>query len=174
MSKWVDSSNEVIGTRVLNTYLGGNIGDGSSNENVDISNYNKVIYSSQEITELKVPVTIEELDNQINALNNELPPKYIPQYFVVENGRNVQVPEGTPGARTFPFVTEFNPEWAIHKEKTDQLNSQKRVIEALKNPSGILWGVDQRSDVTTTQLMYDIRTVIGLSLIHISEPTRPY
>jgi len=161
MSKWVDSSNEIIGTRVLNTYLGGNIGDGSSNENVDISNYNKVILSSQEITELKVPVTIEELDNQINALNNELPPKYIPQYFVVENGRNIQVPEGTPGARTFPFVTEFNEEWATHKDKTDQLNSQKRVIEALKNPSGILWGVDQRSDATTSQLMYDIRTVIG-------------
>ena len=161
MSKWVDSSNEVIGTRVLNTYLGGNIGDGSDDENVDVSNYNKVILSSQEITELKVPVTIEELDNQINALNNELPPKYIPQYFVVENGRNVQVPEGTPGARTFPFVTEFNDEWAIHKDKTDQLNSQKRVIEALKNPSGILWGVDQRSDATTSQLMYDIRTVIG-------------
>jgi len=161
MSDWISSKNELLGTRVLNTYLTGTVEGNNGEGNVDITDYNKVIFSSQEIKTLATPVTIEDLNNKLNALDNEIPPKYIQRYFIVQNGRQVEVPEGTPGARTLPLLTKFNEEWSIHRNKVNQLNAQKRVIEAIADPGRILWGIDQRSDAFSKQLMYDIRAVIG-------------
>ncbi len=161
MSNWVSSTNDPIGTSVLNTYLTGTVEGNNSEGNVDISNYNKVVFSSQEIKTLATPVTIEDLNNQLNALDNEVPSKFIQRYFVVRDGKKVDVPEGTPGAQTLPFLSKYNEEWGIHKEKVDKLNAQKRVIEAIRNPSGILWGINQRNDAFSNQLMYDIKAVIS-------------
>ena len=161
MSNWVSSTNDPIGTSVLNTYLTGTVEGNNGEGNVDISNYNKVVFSSQEIKTLATPVTIEDLNNQLNALDNEVPSKFIQRYFVVRDGKKVDVPEGTPGAQTLPFLSKYNEEWGIHKEKVDKLNAQKRVIEAIRNPSGILWGINQRNDANSNQLMYDIKAVIG-------------
>ena len=161
MSNWVSSTNDPIGTRVLNTYLTGDLGDGDSEGSVDLSNYNKVIFSSQEIKTLATPVTIDELNNQLNALDNEVPSKFIQRYFILQDGKRIDVPEGTPGAQTLPFLSKYNEEWGIHKEKVDKLNAQKRVIEAIRNPSGILWGINQRNDAFSNQLMYDIKAVIS-------------
>ncbi len=161
MSNWVSTTNDPIGTSVLNTYLTGTVEGNNGEGNVDISNYNKVIFSSQEIKTLATPVTIDELNNQLNALDNEVPSKFIQRYFVVRDGKKVDVPEGTPGAQTLPFLSKYNEEWGIHKEKVDKLNAQKNVIEAIRNPSGILWGINQRNDAFSNQLMYDIKAVIG-------------
>ena len=161
MSNWVSSTNDPIGTSVLNTYLTGTVEGNNGEGNVDISNYNKVIFDSQEIKTLATPVTIDELNNQLNALDNEVPSKFIQRYYITQNGKNIDVPEGTPGAQTLPFLTKYNEEWGIHKEKVDKLNAQKRVIEAIRNPSGILWGINQRNDAFSNQLMYDIKAVIG-------------
>ena len=161
MEDWISTKNEVIGTRVLNTYLTGDLGDGDSEGSVDLTNYNKVIFSSQEIKTLATPVTIEDLNNKLNALDNEIPSKYIQRYFIIQNGKRIDVPEGTPGAQTLPFLTKYNEEWGIHKEQVDKLNAQKRVIQAIAEPGRILWGIDQRSDANSKQLMYDIRAVIG-------------
>jgi len=161
MSDWISSKNEILGTRVLNTYLTGTVEGNNGEGNVDISNYNKVIFDSQEIKTLATPVTIDELNNQLNALDNEVPSKFIQRYFIVQDGKRIDVPEGTPGAQTLPFLSKYNEEWGIHKEKVDKLNAQKRVIEAIRNPSGILWGINQRNDANSNQLMYDIKAVIG-------------
>jgi len=161
MDDWVSTKNEVIGTRVLNTYLTGDLGDGDAEGSVDLTNYNKVIFTSQEIKTLATPVTIDELNNQLNALDNEVPSKFIQRYFIVQDGKKIDVPEGTPGAQTLPFLSKYNEEWGIHKEKVDKLNAQKRVIEAIRNPSGILWGINQRNDAFSNQLMYDIKAVIS-------------
>ena len=161
MNNWISSTNDPIGTSVLNTYLTGDLGDGDSEGSVDLTNYNKVIFSSQEIKSLATPVTIEDLNNQLNALDNEVPSKFIQRYFVVRDGKKVDVPEGTPGAQTLPFLQKYNPAWGIHKEKVDKLNAQKNVIEAIRNPSGILWGINQRNDAFSNQLMYDIKAVIS-------------
>ena len=90
-----------------------------------------------------------------------MPSKFIQRYFIVQDGKRIDVPEGTPGAQTLPFLTKYNEEWGIHKEKVDKLNAQKRVIEAIRNPSGILWGINQRNDANSNQLMYDIKAVIS-------------
>ena len=161
MSDWISSKNEILGTRVLNTYLTGTVEGNNGEGNVDISNYNKVIFDSQEIKTLATPVTIEDLNNQLNALDNEVPSKFIQRYFIVQDGKNIDVPEGTPGAQTLPFLSKYNEEWGIHKEKVDKLNAQKNVIEAIRNHSGILWGINQRNDAFSNQLMYDIKAVIG-------------
>ena len=161
MSDWISSKNELLGTRVLDTYLTGTVEGNKGEGNVDISNYNKVIFDSQEIKTLATPVTIDELNNQLNALDNEVPSKFIQRYFIVQDGKNIDVPEGTPGAQTLPFLSKYNEEWGIHKEKVDKLNAQKNVIEAIRNPSGILWGINQRNDAFSNQLMYDIKAVIG-------------
>ncbi len=161
MENWISSTNEILGTRVLDTYLTGTVEGNNGEGNVDISNYNKVVFSSQEIKTLATPVTIDELNNQLNALDNEVPSKFIQRYFVTRDGKNIDVPEGTPGAQTLPFLTKYNEEWGIHKEKVDKLKAQKRVIEAIRNPSGILWGINQRNDANSNQLMYDIKAVIG-------------
>ena len=161
MSDWISSKNEILGTRVLNTYLTGTVEGNNGEGNVDISNYNKVIFDSQEIKTLATPVTIDELNNQLNALDNEVPSKFIQRYFITQDGKKIDVPEGTPGAQTLPFLSKYNEEWGIHKEKVDKLNAQKRVIEAIRNPSGILWGINQRNDAFSNQLMYDIKAVIS-------------
>ena len=161
MSNWVSTTNDPIGTSVLNTYLTGTVEGNNGEGNVDLTNYNKVVFSSQEIKTLATPVTIEDLNNQLNALDNEVPSKFIQRYFIVQDGKKIDVPEGTPGAQTLPFLTKYNEEWGIHKEKVDKLNAQKRVIEAIRNPSGILWGINQRNDAFSNQLMYDIKAVIG-------------
>ena len=161
MSNWISSTNDPIGTSVLNTYLTGTVEGNNGEGNVDISNYNKVIFDSQEIKTLATPVTIDELNNQLNALDNEVPSKFIQRYFIVQDGKRIDVPEGTPGAQTLPFLSKYNEEWGIHKEKVDKLNAQKNVIEAIAEPGRILWGIDQRSDAVSKQLMYDIRAVIG-------------
>jgi len=161
MSNWVSTTNDPIGTKVLNTYLTGTVEGNNGEGNVDISNYNKVIFSSQEIKALATPVTLEDLDNQLNALDNEIPSKYIQKYFIIQNGKEIEVSEDTPGARTLPFLVKYNEEWGIHKEKVDKLKAQKRVIEAIREPGQILWGIDQRSDAFSKQLMYDIRAVIS-------------
>lgn len=87
MSNWVSTTNDPIGTSVLNTYLTGTVEGNNGEGNVDISNYNKVIFSSQEIKTLATPVTIDELNNQLNALDNEVPSKFIQRYFVVRDGK---------------------------------------------------------------------------------------
>ena len=161
MSDWISSKNELLGTRVLNTYLTGTVEGNNGEGNVDISNYNKVIFDSQEIKTLATPVTIEDLNNQLNALDNEVPSKFIQRYFILQDGKRIDVPEGTPRAQTLPFLSKYNPAWGIHKEKVDKLNAQKNVIEAIRNPSGILWGINQRNDAFSNQLMYDIKAVIG-------------
>ncbi len=162
LSSWTEGKHDLSGTRVLNTYLGGNIEGGDVEDTVDITNYNKLILSGKEIQALKTPVNIQELGNQINTLNNEQPPKFIPKYYKNVNGRLVEVEEGTEGAfpAQVPGMVKFNDEWAIHKEKTDKLLAQKRVIDNLKQ-SNILWGINQRNDAFSNQLMYDIKTVIG-------------
>ena len=114
MSDWISSKNELLGTRVLDTYLTGTVEGNNGEGNVDISNYNKVIFDSQEIKTLATPVTIEDLNNQLNALDNEVPSKFIQRYFVVRDGKKVDVPEGTPGAQTLPFLSKYNEEWGIH------------------------------------------------------------
>ena len=161
MENWISSTNEILGTRVLDTYLTGTVEGNNGEGNVDLTNYNKVVFSSQEIKTLATPVTIDELNNQLNALDNEVPSKFIQRYFVTQDGQRIDVPEGTPGAQTLPFLSKYNEEWGIHKEKVDKLNAQKRVIEAIRNPSGILWGINQRNDANSNQLMYDIKAVIG-------------
>ena len=161
MSDWISSKNEILGTRVLNTYLTGTVEGNNGEGNVDISDYNKVIFDSQEIKTLATPVTIEQLNNQLNALDNEVPSKYIQRYFIIQDGKRIDVPEGTPGAQTLPFLSKYNEDWGIHKEKVDKLNSQKNVIEAIRNPGRILWGINQRNDAYSNQLMYDIKAVIG-------------
>ena len=102
MSNWISSTNDPIGTSVLNTYLTGTVEGNNGEGNVDISNYNKVIFDSQEIKTLATPVTIDELNNQLNALDNEVPSKFIQRYFIVQDGKRIDVPEGTPGAQTLP------------------------------------------------------------------------